>query len=186
MRHTQEEVIINKTSHLFSTLSARCLPLFTSHTLCAFAHAYNRPSSTSKQSGLWLVRRYSLIFFFFAGQCKQYEHITDSSMSVANLLQFVNCSYISKGRSCVLLLALRSTRGRCTPNCPSSDGRSAGPPLVFDNNDSVDNVHILTIGPQNYNNFLLVCCLLFFEVIHHGAVCAQKVCVLPTGLKRAC
>lgn len=36
----------------------------------------------------------------------------------------------------------------CIPNCPSSDGHSAGPPLVFDNNDSVDNVHILTIGPK--------------------------------------
>lgn len=54
---------------------------------------------------------------------------------------------------------LRPNRGRCgaavSSKCPSSDGHSAGPPLVFDNNDSVDNVHILTIGPSNSLNLPL-------------------------------
>lgn len=60
---------------------------------------------------------------------------------------------------------------------------ASGPPLVFDNNDSVDNVLILTIGPITANTYYKSVDFLFFEVIHHGAVCAQKVCVLPTSLK---
>lgn len=45
-------------------------------------------------------------------------------------------------------------RTNCNPNCPaSSDEHSAGPPLVFDNNDSVDNVHILTIGPKTATTY---------------------------------
>lgn len=41
------------------------------------------------------------------------------------------------------------------------------------------------LAPQHCHNSQLVIYFLLSEVIHHGDVGAQKVCVVPTGLKRA-
>lgn len=113
-----------------------------------------QPSSTSKQSGLWLVRRYSVTFgiFFSFFWWQHYKRWIYDRLHCVYLFQVIfgfSVSWFVKTE--VFVVALRSSRGRFGPTvsreCPSSDGHSAGPPLLFDNNDSVDNVHILTVGP---------------------------------------